>query len=121
MKLITEYYRVPAGLVVPEKGQATEYYWKRYKRKFGFDTLHGTLQDWPAGSKGGKTVCRAILDDGTEYVAEAYCSFSDNFCYKRGRQIAMGRLKKQLKEAGFTMLPRYKIVEGTLVPINDGA
>lgn len=48
--------------------------------------------------RGGRT--RAWIDiGGRTFEAEAKCMMSDNFSYRRGKAIAMGRLRKQLEEA----------------------
>jgi len=46
-------------------------------------------------NKGGAVTC-VIEDNGKRVIATAYCSFSDNFNYKRGRDIALGRALKRL-------------------------
>jgi hypothetical protein len=47
---------------------------------------------------GGKTVCTLVLSNGESIVGTAYCSMSDNFCYRTGRQIALERAQKQYRE-----------------------
>jgi len=49
---------------------------------------------------GGITTC-AIDIDGTEFSGSANCSLSDNFSYKQGRKIALGRAVFSAKQAGF--------------------
>lgn len=53
--------------------------------------------------RGGKTVCR-IIDDSDKQdklvivaIGVAVCSMSDNFSYKRGRDIAYGRASRAAK------------------------
>lgn len=40
----------------------------------------------------------SINYNGREYVGRADCSATDGFCYKRGREIAMGRMELANKE-----------------------
>lgn len=45
--------------------------------------------------RGGKTTCTLVLSNGESIVGTSYCSMSDNFCYKTGRDIARERAMKQ--------------------------
>lgn len=89
----------------PRRGTPQDYELLRYFRSCGFD---GELLAYPGErnfdeslvknfrphERGGCTVCQIVVnDDGTERTFEgrAYCSFSDNFCYRVGRIIATGR------------------------------
>lgn len=48
--------------------------------------------------KGGKTICYIRDPNGNNIaVGEATCSMSDNFCYRIGREIALGRALKKLE------------------------
>lgn len=51
---------------------------------------------WKPSPRGGRTNCKIM--DGEEVIAtgRALCSHSDNFNYKIGRKIALGRAKSQL-------------------------
>ena len=55
-------------------------------------------------ARGGKTVCNIIDDsDKLEKVIAtgvAYCSMSDNFCYRIGRRIALGRARAAVANFG---------------------
>ena len=46
--------------------------------------------------RGGKTVIQVSYTNGKEYSAEAVCSLKDNFCYKVGVSICLGRVLKQI-------------------------
>jgi hypothetical protein len=54
-----------------------------------------TLKD--VSPRGGKTVIQVSYTNGKEYSAEAVCSLKDNFCYRRGVIIALGRIISQIK------------------------
>lgn len=45
----------------------------------------------PVLPRGGQTVCRVILPDGSEIEGVAHCSKKDNYSKKLGRDIALGR------------------------------
>ena len=47
---------------------------------------------------GGVTECHLVLEDNSEIVAIAECSFQDNFCYRLGRIISCGRATKQYRQ-----------------------
>lgn len=47
--------------------------------------------------RGGKTVAKIILPDGSEITGEARCSDRDNYSKKIGRDIALGRALKSLE------------------------
>lgn len=59
--------------------------------------------------RGGKTVCEIIDDSDKENkliaVGVAVCSMSDNFSYKRGRDIAYGRASHAAGD--FAMLEEF--------------
>lgn len=48
--------------------------------------------------RGGKTFISIEKDDKIVSTSEAICSFADNFCYRVGGRIALGRALKNLKE-----------------------
>lgn len=68
----------------------------RYKRGVGFSIDHYSEPD----TKGGETCAYVKTVDGDEYEAWSTCSANDNFCYRIGREIALGRLRKQLADDG---------------------
>ena len=88
-----EYYRVPRFREVPTKGRPADCILLRYFRGEGFQTTPAK----GARPKGGATVCN-ITANGKQWSARAYCSHSDNFCYKRGRDISLGRALKLYNE-----------------------
>jgi len=70
----------------------------RYFRGHGFDVFHTEEPD----ERGGETEAHVEID-GQTFWGRAECSVKDSFCYRTGRQIAVGRLRKQLEEAGYTI------------------
>lgn len=48
--------------------------------------------------RGGATRVELLKNDVSAAVAIATCSLRDNFNYRRGREIALGRCVKQLEE-----------------------
>lgn len=44
--------------------------------------------------RGGKTLVTVTTPEGKSYSGAAVCSREDNFCYRRGVSIALGRLKE---------------------------
>jgi len=96
------YYRVPSNLTIPGKGKPHPAFLIRYVRSEGF-----LENDFPPDrdftnisphSRGGKVYCNIEDKTGCAASGIANCSYSDNFCYKIGREIALDRAKKQLKE-----------------------
>ena len=72
-----------------------------YVQHFRMDCC-GDLKRYRKGRKdfvpevhGGKTVVIVVIGD-TEYVGVALCSGKDQFCYKTGYKIALGRAMKQV-------------------------
>jgi len=65
----------------------------RYFRGHGFGP---SAKGIPA-SRGGMTCCDIYDDEGIRLASgRASCSFADNFNYKTGRDIAVGRAEKEL-------------------------
>ena len=95
-KVKYEYYRIPYALLlnVPEKGRPHSRCLFPYVRGEGF---HATDSRLSPRSKGGKVICTITTKDEEKYIGEAYCSCSDNFCYALGREISLGRAKKQME------------------------
>ena len=93
-----EYLRIPNHYCysVPNKGKPKSGHLYRYKRGIGF-SKNGFYNYRPL-SKGGQVICSIGNENGRSAFGIANCSYSDNFCYKIGREIALGRAKKQLKE-----------------------
>jgi hypothetical protein len=44
--------------------------------------------------RGGETLVIVTAKDGKTYAGKAICSKEDNFCYRRGVNIALGRLNE---------------------------
>jgi hypothetical protein len=74
-RVVVEYYRIVSG-----KGLVR--YFRKGKRDFVPET------------KGGMTICKLILEDGREITGVANCSKKDNFNYRLGYRIAVGRAEK---------------------------
>jgi len=75
------------------KGRPPEKYLKLYERG---------SKSMIVSSRGGRTDATIMLFDEEDtivkkFTASSYCSLSDNFCYKIGREIAMGRARKQME------------------------
>lgn len=76
-------------------------YYKHYRWEYCGDDNYilapysRTLKRFYPESKGGETECHLVLRDGTEIVGVAQCSLKDNFCYRIGREIALGRALKK--------------------------
>ena len=93
MKMEFEYYRIPDTITKPPpKGRPHRDWLHLYIRGGGWQTLVFASTIKP-NSKGGCTVCKITIN-GNTYTERAYCSHSDNFCYKRGRDISLGRAIK---------------------------
>ena len=105
MKFYYYFYRIPNYFVVDDlKGKPSDHFLKRYSRGrktkqkgvIGFG-LHA-LSDVKPLAKGGKVELKVIDDQGQVIIhTKAYCSFQDNFCYKLGKQIALGRAMKKIE------------------------
>jgi len=92
MKKVITHYRVPSRSYKGQtRGKPSTAVLELYRRGVGFQD-----EDIPA-ARGGITFYDIF--DGTILIATgcAYCSYSDNFCYRRGRLIAEGRAKKHLE------------------------
>ena len=100
------YFRVPQKKKIPlcpHKGKPHTLDVFPYERGKGFDAAVETVIEVPIhliepASKGGAVLCQIKKNGKVITEAEAWCSFSDNFCYKIGREIALGRAKKQLEK-----------------------
>ena len=84
MKVKKVYYK---HYRIEKNGAVLRYRWyKRHSKEF---------EVMPYG---GVTECHLVLEDNSEIVAIAECSFQDNFCYRTGRLIAFGRAAKQYRQ-----------------------
>ena len=77
-KVYYKHYRYEVSGTVPR------YRW--YKRR---------SKEFKVYPYGGVTECHLVLEDNSEIVAIAECSMQDNFNYKIGRQISLGRAMKK--------------------------
>ena len=87
-----DHYRVPSHRAESKKGKPKRYYW--YKRGRGFENPALITDPHP---KGGRIECYLYKDDVMISTGTAVCSMSDNFCYRIGREIALGRALKKLE------------------------
>ena len=93
MRVTYDYYRVPANIgatgIFTVRKRGKPHLSQRYiKSKPNFEP----------SPKGGGVVCRIWTDDQhllAEGIAE--CSMSDNFNYRVGREIALGRAEVQIE------------------------
>lgn len=86
MKVTYRYYRPPKtwGMKWPKKGPP----------KRGMSRYIRSCPNFRPLERGGITIC--ILEiDGKTYKGVAKCSFSDQFNYKIGRDIATGRALRE--------------------------
>ena len=73
-------------------------YVARYFRGNGFE---GSFASEPR-EKGGMTTAEIALNS-TVFIATAHCSVRDSYCYRIGRDIAVGHLRKQIEHLGYTV------------------
>ena len=99
-KVTVKHYRID-DLNKPEctKGKPPEGLLYRYRKV----TNENILNFFYPATRGGKTEVTIQLfdehgDPVIRFVGIALCSLSDGFCYKRGREIAMGRALKLYDE-----------------------
>ena len=83
------YSRIPDTYELPKKGKPPKNHLYAYVRGDGFALT------CPPASRGGRVDCTITAPDGKVYMGQAKCSCSDNFCYKTGREIALGRALKK--------------------------
>ena len=94
MKMEFEYFRVPETITKPPpKGRPHRDWLHRYFRGEGWARIAFVNRVGP-NAKGGATICIMTAKDGSVWTATAYCSHSDNFSYRRGRDISLGRAMK---------------------------
>jgi len=99
MRTIVKHFRVPRHVYHATKGKGrppAEALFV-YSRNRGF--VSG--KHWKPHPRGGETIAY-IMDDEGRVVASgvATCSLSDNFNYRRGREIALGRAMAQVRSNG---------------------
>jgi len=109
----------------PEKGELFD-----YSRKLGFlepevsavvnfaKEIYGDEHALAPDSRGGCTCC-IIVEDGLEVVAtgSSVCSFSNNFCYEKGRKLSLSRAFDDAVDAGVS--PDALKKAGIVRPTND--
>jgi len=87
MKVYFEHYRVHNNVDCtrgkPEAGCLQRWYRSRKARE--------ARRIWVPRATGGATVCTIVLDNGQEVSGTAFCSMSDIFCYKVGRNLSYAR------------------------------
>lgn len=114
MKTRIKHYRVPAGGNLGHKRRGEPGILYRYGRAVGWlEESSGTGgNEWKniqPLARGGKTVCEIIDDSNKENklmsTGVAVCSMSDNFNYKRGRDIAVGRAEAAMSD--FDLLEEF--------------
>lgn len=100
MKIKTEYYRIPQHVVdyfeVPKRGKPYDESLFQYPQSKDSRKLFSI--NWQPYIKGGKVVC-TIIDRDNVFTGVSICSMADNFSYKIGRRIALGRALKLLNES----------------------
>ena len=98
-RIIVEHYRAFLGYKQGMRGPTPSWWTGRYKRGIGFEAFHWKLKP---SARGGMTIVYICDKPGSEPLAKgvAICSWSDNYCYKIGYQIALGRAIKQLNNGG---------------------
>lgn len=97
LKITYRHYRIPSEYrdeLSGRKGRPPGRLVYRYRHKFGFE-----ISDDPPLEFGGVTICDIVDENGREFSADAWCSLSDQFQYKIGRAIALGRALKRMEES----------------------
>lgn len=95
-KVTVRHWRIPEAFFYTDTDQPNIMvrWYRKDKDKRNWQVAH---------EKGGKTeVAIDVFDEHGDplarFVGVALCSMKDNFCYKLGREIAMGRAFKQFDE-----------------------
>ena len=93
MKKVISHYRVPQSSYKGQtRGRPSPVVLHRYYRGDGFHSL----ADMKPCSRGGMTFCDIFDGEKLVAIGTAKCSYADNFDYKIGRDIAIGRAEKNL-------------------------
>lgn len=82
-----EHYRFPSDGV---ESEPEEFYVGRHGKAFRY---YRGMSKWIPSERGGYTICQLGCGAGL-----AECSPRDNFCYRTGRRIALGRARKALSK-----------------------
>ena len=88
IRVVFDYYRCNSNVVRLKKGRPTEDDLWTYRR---------SNSCWMPSARGGKTVAKFLDGDKVLAIGEALCSFSDNFNYKKGRELAFDRAIQNLR------------------------
>ena len=91
------HYRIPLYKHIGKirgKPKSNVLHW--YVRGEGFVSL---AKDTSLSSRGGMTICYIYEDKTLISTGRSKCSYADNFNYKIGRDIAVGRAEKELVRA----------------------
>jgi hypothetical protein len=96
------HYRVPKypGFVYPKRGKPSKYDVSPYSRSAGWISTDIFEEDnIKPLERGGMTFCEIVDDEGIVIAnGISRCSFSDNFNYRMGRNIAGGRAMALAKD-----------------------
>lgn len=100
MKFRYTHYRVPFVPVrdYPKRGSPKRHDTQQYSRNCGWiDVMKDTgIKPY---ERGGMTVCEIVdKDDNVLAKGSAVCSYADNFNYRLGRIIAVGRAVDQMNQ-----------------------
>jgi hypothetical protein len=98
MKIYIEHYRIPdvyVNLFYEKSGPPDNILLERYSRGFGWKDKPHTWKFMSPCTKGGMTIARTEIN-GEIYIGKAFCSMSDVFCYKTGRELAVQRLMNEV-------------------------
>ena len=99
------YYRVPSTRTHPRRGEPETSDMFQYSRGNGWQEKASgvdghTWENIKPYERGGMTQCNLIDEGGSVVgVGIAVCSWADNFNYRIGRAIAVGRAAASAREA----------------------
>lgn len=93
MKAKYIHYRIPDGNFPHDASYIHPIMLSVYNRKWQefYNPFDRQFKPFP---RGGMTECVIYDTVGNRYRGTAYCSLSDNFCYKTGRELAYERAYK---------------------------
>lgn len=94
MKVTYDYFRVPANI-----GTSGVFSVKKKGKPIRSTRYYRSKPNFKASPRGGVVLCRIFKSDRAKVpiaTGSAECSMSDNFNYKLGRAIALGRAKSEL-------------------------
>lgn len=106
-KVTFMHFRIPVSLYERKEGKP-ELFYRYYRRR----------SPWQPNPRGGKTVCVIRTKDSREFIGEALCSMSDNFCFQTGSRIAFERAAEHLSLVMTWSLPDKDIkVYTSVIPL----